>query len=139
MRRNRYRGAELHNIRKLLPFPTRQLVNWDFRDTKYGRNKADAEAHLRFQVSSIIRGFKLMYSSKRPHLSLERLTHNNLYCFIRLITLTVRFCHYICLQETKRPRSTLHLSLLCHTANSKKAWDSVKYFSLENGSKDEKV
>jgi len=82
LRRNRYRGAELHNIRKLLPFPTRQLVNWDFRDTKYGRNKADAEAHLRFQVSSIIRGFKLMYSSKRPHLSLERLTHNNLYCFI---------------------------------------------------------
>jgi len=42
-------------------------VNLDFCDTKY--RKADAEVHLIFQVSSIIRGFKPMYSSKEPHLS----------------------------------------------------------------------
>ena len=114
-------------------------VNLDFRDTKYCRNKAGAEAHPRFQVPSIIRAFKLMYSSKQPHLSLERLTYNNLYCFIGWLHRPWGSVGILASKKKKRPRSTLHLSLLYYTSNSRNGSGSVKYFSLEKGSKDEKV
>ena len=76
----------------------------------------------------------------------EKVTHNDLYCFIDWLNQQwlLLFVYWPTSKKQKEReknlRSTFHFSsTLPILPNQKEGWGSVKYFSLERGSKDEKV
>jgi len=124
------------NIIKLLLFPTTRLCEPTCI-------VAMTERSCILQLSLIVPDVKLISSSQQPYRHTEKSTRRNLYTIL-LIDSTeteVLYCYFICIKAIKISMWSAFPFFLTLpiSPTQKQVWSSMKYFSLENCSRNNKV
>ena len=108
-------------------------------EAKY-RNKLKAEADLRLQQSSIILDTKLMCLLRQPHPSHRDIKMQSFVLFYWLVKPTVKLlCYFICYKQKKPTFYGPFFVTWPILPTQKQELGSMKYFSLEKDSRDQKV